>query len=495
MYNKSCFNLLKDFLKYQGIRELLFDDDDLLTGLTQQEIKDIKAIVQANSNQQPAYDGSYQKITTELEKHEMTGHLLDFCKSNNIMQTSQRLEFSPVDVATRYTPSHCLDALLKDNSLLPLVNLYSQHHQATPLLYACDNGLVEKVRLLLASGADKIVNQRYPQYPNTTALCDAGCHTNLANREYEYNHQAAYEISKLLLEHNADPSISDDAGDLSIHIAASEGNIKLIELLLAKQPSLLEIKNADGDTPLLLACHSGRAAAVEIFLARGANANAINNNGTTPVIMTIHDMRSYDQRYAILTMLFDKGAKQTINNRLGIFQTPGANALTLALSRASFKDIVLLLAFSADPTDTKYLYILPTCFSWISNENPDMAVAALNLGHCLDACQHDNFQQARSYAKQCIQDIANETKDNSVYNIFHEAIQIIKHGPVYEKQLSITQKQAFDNIVTQVISVTDQFSSTTNPNFFRCITACLYSCYPEDDSESDDEVSQPVLRG
>ena len=54
---------------------------------------------------------------------------------------------------------------------------------------------------------------------------------------------------------------------------------KLIKYLIQSQPATLEIKNSDGDTPLMTACHFGRTSFVKILIAAGADQSIRNKNG------------------------------------------------------------------------------------------------------------------------------------------------------------------------------------------------------------------------
>jgi hypothetical protein len=54
---------------------------------------------------------------------------------------------------------------------------------------------------------------------------------------------------------------------------------KLIKYIIQSQPATLEIKNSDGDTPLMTACHFGRTDFVKILIAAGADQSARNKAG------------------------------------------------------------------------------------------------------------------------------------------------------------------------------------------------------------------------
>lgn len=73
-----------------------------------------------------------------------------------------------------------------------------------------------------------------------------------------------------------------------IHNAARLGNVARVADLLRKDPSLVNAKDASGNTPLHCAIGYFELGVVEELLAHGADVNARDNNGTTPLhILTV----------------------------------------------------------------------------------------------------------------------------------------------------------------------------------------------------------------
>ncbi len=68
-----------------------------------------------------------------------------------------------------------------------------------------------------------------------------------------------------------------------IHDAASLGNVRRVGELLRKNPSLVNARDASGNTPLHCAIAYFELGVVEELLAHGAEVNAQDNNGTTPL--------------------------------------------------------------------------------------------------------------------------------------------------------------------------------------------------------------------
>lgn len=68
--------------------------------------------------------------------------------------------------------------------------------------------------------------------------------------------------------------------------AIQEGNLKLINELIARGADVNTIVDpVDGNTPLALACESGRSDIVRVLIAAGADVNATSSDGTTALMM------------------------------------------------------------------------------------------------------------------------------------------------------------------------------------------------------------------
>ncbi|KAF4523008.1 hypothetical protein B566_EDAN007438 [Ephemera danica] len=103
----------------------------------------------------------------------------------------------------------------------------------------------------------------------------------------------ATDIVRMLLDSGADPNVRDTKFRFSaLHYAAQNGNIEIAELLLNKGANI-EAANIGGATPLLTAIWWDRQNFVEFLLNRGANVNARTNSGyTAPQIAGRHGSNS-----------------------------------------------------------------------------------------------------------------------------------------------------------------------------------------------------------
>lgn len=91
-----------------------------------------------------------------------------------------------------------------------------------------------------------------------------------------------YYIVELLLQHGADPLLTDVQGYNILHLATIDGNAFLLVLLLHQEISV-DVTDPQGHTGLMWAAYKGFPACVDLFLRWGANVNAVDEGGLTPL--------------------------------------------------------------------------------------------------------------------------------------------------------------------------------------------------------------------
>jgi len=98
-----------------------------------------------------------------------------------------------------------------------------------------------------------------------------------------------------------------------IHEAAAAGHLEQVRALVEADPALLEVRDETGNTPLISACSAPvpRAQVAELLIDRGADVNAKNNWGGTPLYMALDD-------FDLVRSLIAKGAEVNVEAFVGI---------------------------------------------------------------------------------------------------------------------------------------------------------------------------------
>lgn len=149
-----------------------------------------------------------------------------------------------------------------------------------------------------------------------------------------------------LLRRGFDPNTRDPKGQVGLTIALQNGSSKAFAALLASSQVNVEARNAQDESPLMMAALKGNLEAVKALLARDADVNKIgwaplhyaasagsrqhvaiialllenhayidatSPNGTTPLMMAAQ----YGSNEAV-QLLLDEGADPTLKNQLGL---------------------------------------------------------------------------------------------------------------------------------------------------------------------------------
>ena len=114
----------------------------------------------------------------------------------------------------------------------------------------------------------------------------------------------ADDCVKLLLDHGADPKITDNAGWTPLIFAAYFGGDDELLKLLLDRGSDINARNDRGLTALYLAAATGHEPQVKLLLAHGADPSIASNSGYTP--LRIAQLKSLDP---IIALLDPKAAK------------------------------------------------------------------------------------------------------------------------------------------------------------------------------------------
>ena len=90
-------------------------------------------------------------------------------------------------------------------------------------------------------------------------------------------------IVRLLLQAGAEAEAKDVTGATPLHRAAATGRLDVVRLLMEEARCRVDPRNGEGATPLLLACMGGYQAVGAYLAAKGADVEAADAEGETPL--------------------------------------------------------------------------------------------------------------------------------------------------------------------------------------------------------------------
>lgn len=119
------------------------------------------------------------------------------------------------------------------------------------------------------------------------------------------------EAQKLLGK--GSPTIIDtqdgNTGERAVHIVVKERDMSWLGFLIQKG-ARIDLKDNQGNTPLMVAARIGNVDAARLLIARGANLNAANSLGETPLIMAVQ-RRDSPMTRLLLTQGADPSRRDT----------------------------------------------------------------------------------------------------------------------------------------------------------------------------------------
>jgi uncharacterized protein len=142
-----------------------------------------------------------------------------------------------------------------------------------------------------------------------------------------------------LLRRGFDPDTRDPKGQVGLTIALQNGSDKAFAALLSAPKINVDARNAEDESPLMMAALKGKLEAVRALLARDAD---VNKTGWTPLHYAASAGSS--QHLAIIALLLENHAY------IDATSPNGTTPLMMAAQYGSTEAVQLLLDEGADPT-------------------------------------------------------------------------------------------------------------------------------------------------
>ena len=173
-----------------------------------------------------------------------------------------------------------------------------------------------------------------------------------ATSEVTRKSSSARSIS-LLLQCNANPNIRDADGLTPLAIACQRGNRFAVDRLLHASGIEIDIQDNHGCTPLHEACEYGSEKIVELLLKKGARFLEADRDGVPPLHVACHE-----GHLAIVKLLFFHGH----DKKKGLVKAEdiqGSSALHYAVESGVTEIVEVLLLNGADPIAQKKNEVTP----------------------------------------------------------------------------------------------------------------------------------------
>ncbi len=288
----------------------------------------------------------------DVDEEEEADRLLRFAVSNNHIEVVQLLLDAGVD---RFVQNNLNFTALIDaadtggiQSISILIEAGAEvdaqpegRNGDTALIRAVRAGHADAVRLLLDEGADPNLQNK----EGTTALIVAAGHTD----------EVGVQLVQMLLDAGADPNLQSVEGHTALFLAVAhhEPRIPMVELLLGAGADP-NVQESEGITALMVASARGFVQLVKIFLDAGADPDIQDDGGITALIAAARRFRDRHGDWnesselgenfrGVILALLAAGADPNAQNEKG--DTP----ISIAVVDGDLDFIKTLLDAGADP--------------------------------------------------------------------------------------------------------------------------------------------------
>ena len=146
------------------------------------------------------------------------------------------------------------------------------------------------------------------------------------------------EIDSVIREIESMSRCPDTFDNLALIRATEKGDYHLLKCLLSKDPSNIDFKDHDGNTPLIWASFTGHVNTIELLLDHGASINVQDNIGLTALMYSVTQRHDHS-----VNLLLSRGSNVFIKDK------DGNTALHWAARSNSESITSVLIGKCADP--------------------------------------------------------------------------------------------------------------------------------------------------
>lgn len=121
------------------------------------------------------------------------------------------------------------------------------------------------------------------------------------------------EISKILIDSGADINVCNRFKWTPLHESARQGNMELLEVLFANPMLLKNKKDVNGHSALIVAVENRHTEVAEFIIKNSSMLNAADSEGNTPLMIAVKQ-----DDYNMAKLLLSHGASTEIYNKEGL---------------------------------------------------------------------------------------------------------------------------------------------------------------------------------
>ncbi|GFT42615.1 ankyrin-2 [Trichonephila clavipes] len=167
--------------------------------------------------------------------------------------------------------------------------------QRTAISICAANGWYEMAHLLMTRGCSLSLKTDKGETPLHLAVL-----------------RSDYNLVKLLIENRADVTSIDQLKRTALHYACEMSCLKVADLLLEySSPTIINMKDIENKSPLIIASFFGCTSMIAHLLSKGADINATDSDGNSPLIYSMSNQRCSTE---MVNLLLDAGANIHYSN-------------------------------------------------------------------------------------------------------------------------------------------------------------------------------------